>query len=87
MARSDEEAQGGPVPPYGAAIHDAIAENDVQQMRAVAEAARKALYGVDFAPVPADRRVEVKVALDALESAIARLDQADGTGGAGGTDG
>jgi hypothetical protein len=44
-------------------------------MKAVAEAARKALYGVDFEPVAADRHDEVKEALDALESAIARMDQ------------
>jgi hypothetical protein len=50
-------------------------------MKAVAEAARKALYEVDFEPVAADRHDEVKEALDALESAISRME------GAGGEDG
>ncbi|MFE1312114.1 DUF1843 domain-containing protein [Streptomyces sp. NPDC058755] len=42
---------GGPVPPSGPPIHDAIASGDLQRMKAVAEAARKALYGVEFQPV------------------------------------
>ncbi|MFD7324205.1 DUF1843 domain-containing protein [Streptomyces sp. NPDC059875] len=49
-----------PRSPYGPPIHDAIATNDLQQMKAVAEAARRALYGVDFTPVTADQYHEVK---------------------------
>ena len=81
MTGSEDEPVGGALPPYGPPIHDAIASNDLQQMKAVAEAARKALYGVDFEPVAADRYDEVKEALDALESAIIRLDRAGGTDG------
>ncbi|MFF8276888.1 DUF1843 domain-containing protein [Streptomyces lateritius] len=84
MTRSEDASQSGPVPPYGPPIHDAIAGNDLQHMKAVAEAARKALYEVDFAPVTADQYDEVKEALAALEAAITRLDQA---GQAGRTDG
>lgn len=72
---TEEESQGRPVPPYGPAIHDAIAASDLQQMKAVAEAARKALYGVEFQTVTDDQYDEVKEALEALESAIARLDR------------
>jgi hypothetical protein len=67
-------AAGGPRPPYGHAIHDAIASGDVQRMKAVAEGARKALYEVEFAPVPRERAAEVAEALRLLEEAIARLD-------------
>jgi len=61
--------------PYGPAIHDAVASGDVQQMKAIAEGARRALYAVEFEGVTADRYDEVKDALDALEEAIVRLDQ------------
>ncbi|MFJ9825535.1 DUF1843 domain-containing protein [Streptomyces sp. NPDC101160] len=82
MTASGEEAPGvHPRPPYGPPIHDAIAGNDLQHMKAVAEAARRALYGVDFAPVGPDRHGEVKQALDALEAAITRLDRAGGADG------
>jgi hypothetical protein len=64
----------GPLPPYGPPIHDAIASGDVQRMKAVAEGARKALYEVEFAAVPADRVNEVIDALRSLDEAIARLD-------------
>ncbi|MGW4163739.1 DUF1843 domain-containing protein [Streptomyces sp. NPDC004788] len=70
-----------PVPPYGPPIHDAIAGNDLQHMKAVAEAARRALYGIDFAPVADDRRGEVRQALEALQTAIDRLDRAGGADG------
>jgi hypothetical protein len=65
---------GAPLPPYGPAIHDAIASGDIQRMKAVAEAARKALYDVKFAAVPEDRIDEVADALRSLAEAIASLD-------------
>jgi hypothetical protein len=43
-------------------------------MKAVAEGARKALYTVEFDPVPPSRADEVKDALRALSAAIARLE-------------
>lgn len=77
----DETSSGHPRPPYGPPIHDAIASNDLQHMKAIAEAARKALYSVDFEPVTAERHDEVKEALDALDSAITRIEQAGGSHG------
>ncbi|MGX1095948.1 hypothetical protein RKD47_006714 [Streptomyces albogriseolus] len=76
---TESESSTGPLPPYGPPIHDAIVSGDLQHMKAVAEAARKALYEVEFQPVAADQREEVKEALEALESAITRLDNASGT--------
>lgn len=82
MNGSSEGPPGrSPRPPYGPPIHDAIAGNDLQHMKAVAEAARNALYEVDFEPVAADSHDEVKEALDALESAIARMERAGGEDG------
>ncbi|MFE4777305.1 SPASM domain-containing protein [Streptomyces sp. NPDC056713] len=49
MARSEDEPQSNPVPPYGPPVHDAIGHQQ-ERVKAVAEAARKALYGVVFTP-------------------------------------
>lgn len=76
-----ETPDAGPVPPYGPPIHDAIASGDLQRMKAVAEAARKALYGVEFQPVTEDQYDEVKQALEALDSAISRLEREGGARG------
>ncbi|WP_043629089.1 DUF1843 domain-containing protein [Nonomuraea candida] len=81
MTDREDDSVSRPLPPYGPAIHDAIASNDLQQMKAVAEGARKALYQVDFGPVPAERYGEVKEALEALDAAIIRLDRTGGTDG------
>ena len=65
---------GSPRLPYGPAIFDAIAGGDLQRMKAVGEAARKALYEVEFDRVPADRVAEVEEALNALTQVLARLE-------------
>ena len=67
---------GEPVPPYGAAMLDAVARGDLNEMKAVAAAARHSLYGVRFSKVKdADQAEEVRAALDKLEDAIRRLEQ------------
>jgi hypothetical protein len=82
---SDEE-QGRERPPatafrepYGPPIHDVIAQNNLQEMKATAEAARRALYGVEFAPVSPERQAEVTEALSTLEAAISELDRQGGS--------
>ena len=70
---------GGPHPPYGPPILDAIASGDLQQMKAVAAAARRALYGVEFEPVSERNADEVRDALERLDEAIRRLEGNDPT--------
>lgn len=65
----------GPVPPYGTPIRDAIARGDVQEMKATAAAARKAIYKVDFAQVPPEKRDDALAALEELENAITVLEK------------
>jgi hypothetical protein len=64
------------VPPYGAAMLDAVARGDLNEMKAVADAARHSLYGVRFSKVKGPEQAEeVRAALDKLEDAIRRLEQ------------
>ena len=73
--RESRSAKGGPQPPYGPAILDAVATGDLQMMKAIAEAARRALYGMEFERVSAENETEVRAALEKLESAITRIDR------------
>jgi Domain of unknown function (DUF1843) len=66
---------GGPQPPYGPAILGAVATGDLQMMKAIAEAARRALYGIEFERVSAENEREVRAALEKLETAITRIDR------------
>ena len=74
--------------PYGPAIADAAARGDLQEMEAVAQAARHALAAgasgeqgtpagaasaVQYHPVPPDKAPEVRKALEELERKIAGL--------------
>jgi Domain of unknown function (DUF1843) len=70
------EEWGTPEPPYGPPLLDAVARGDLNEMKAVAEAARQSLYGVRFRRVsgPEEAR-EVREALATLEEAIHRLEQ------------
>ena len=72
---SNGEGGGGPVPPYGTAIRRAISRGRIHEMKAVAEAAREALYKVEFAPVADEDREDVTQALQELERAIKRLEK------------
>lgn len=65
--------RGGPVMPYGPPIRDAIARGDVNEMKATAEAARRAIFNVNFHSVAADAARDAKSALDELEAALAKL--------------
>jgi hypothetical protein len=67
-----------PREPYGPPINDAIASGDLQHMKAVAEAARRALYAVEFEAVTADNDGDVRAALTDLDAAITRLDPKTG---------
>ena len=67
-------ASSGPVPPYGPAIWDAVHRGDLNEMTAVAEAARKALVPIKFTTVRGNKAVEAKRALTQLEAAIAKLE-------------
>lgn len=74
-ARSARQSgMGSPEPPYGTAIHDAVASDDLQYMKAIAEAARRALHPVEFSSATADNATEIREALTTLEAAIARLE-------------
>jgi hypothetical protein len=67
---------GDAVPPYGPPLLDAVARGDLNEMKAVAEAARHSLYGVRFSKVESPKQAEeVRGALDKLEDAIRRLEQ------------
>ena len=67
---------GDAVPPYGPPLLDAVARGDLNEMKAVAEAARQSLYGVRFSKVESPEHAEeVRAALDKLEGAIRRLEQ------------
>ena len=67
---------GDAVPPYGPPLLDAVARGDLNEMKAVAEAARQSLYGVRFSKVESPEQAkEVRAALDKLEGAIRRLEQ------------
>ena len=67
---------GDAVPPYGPPLLDAVARGDLNEMKAVAEAARQSLYGVRFSKVESPEHAEeVRAALDKLEDAIRRLEQ------------
>jgi Domain of unknown function (DUF1843) len=73
---ADDEVESGQVRvPYGPPIFDAIARGDLFEMRAVAEEARRALYGVRFESVPPESVTEVKEALEKLERAILRVER------------
>ena len=63
------------VPPYGPPIFSAIERGELHEMKAVAQAAREALYGVKFPPVTPENEGEVKDALEQLEAAIAKLER------------
>jgi hypothetical protein len=66
---------GGPVPPYGTAIRDAIARGSLQELKAVAEAARRSLYDVKFAKTQKAKTSEVRDALQELDEAIRNIEQ------------
>ena len=51
-------ATGGPVPPYGVAIKEALARGDVAQMRKVANSARKHLKDVQAALARLEKAIE-----------------------------
>lgn len=72
--RARQSGHGSPQEPYGPPIHDAVASGDLQHMKAVAEAARRALYPVEFNRVSADNETEVREALANLDAAIAHLE-------------
>ena len=74
MGRMTREG-GGPVPPYGTAIRDAIARGSLQELKAVAEAARRSLYDVKFAKAPKAQASEIRDALQELEEAIRNIEQ------------
>jgi Domain of unknown function (DUF1843) len=74
-SRALRAGDGGPQPPYGPAILDAIATGELQMMKAIAEAARRALYGIEFERVSTANEREVRAALEKLETAIARIDR------------
>ena len=63
------------VPPYGPPIFRAIERGELHEMKAVAHAAREALYGVKFEPVTPENEGEVRAALEQLETAIAKLER------------
>jgi len=71
-----ETVRDGPVPPYGTAIRDAIARGNLQELKAVAEAARRSLYDVKFAKTPHGKATEVCDALQKLEDAIRNIERA-----------
>jgi hypothetical protein len=60
-ASAGSRARGGPLPPYGVAIQNAIASGDVREMRKVAAATRKWLG-------------EVKTSLAAMEKSVKDLE-------------
>ena len=68
---------GGPRPPYGPPIDDAIAKGDLLEMKTVAESARKALYPLEDSSIPKDSREEIVSKLNQLEEAIKRLENRD----------
>jgi hypothetical protein len=72
--RARQSGLGSPQEPYGPPIHDAVVSDDLQHMKAVAEAARRALYPVEFESVTPDNEAEVREALANLDAAIARLE-------------
>jgi Domain of unknown function (DUF1843) len=74
MSKTAREG-GGPVPPYGTAIRDAIARGNLQELKAVAEAARRSLYDVKFAKTTDAKATEVRDALQELEEAIQNIEQ------------
>lgn len=63
-----------PMLPYGPPIRDAVASGDINHMKAVAEAARRALYPVSFKSVTAAQSDDARKALQELDAAIARLE-------------
>ena len=65
---------GGPLPPYGVAIRDAIARGDLQEMKGTAAAARRALYGVRFERTNRKTEAATREALAELEAAIRELE-------------
>lgn len=65
---------GGPVPPYGVPIRDAIARGNLQEMKATAAAARQALFGVQFQSAGQSNVEESRQALEKLEAAIRKLE-------------
>jgi len=60
-AKPSSLGAGGPLPPYGVAIRDAIARGDVREMRSVAATTRKWLK-------------DVQAALDAMEKSVKALE-------------
>jgi|HubBroStandDraft_2_1064218.scaffolds.fasta_scaffold6455440_1 hypothetical protein len=60
------EASSHAVPPYGPAIHQAIGRGDLEQMRKLAESAKKWL----------SEHGDVSAALEALKAEIARREAA-----------
>jgi hypothetical protein len=74
LPEEDLVRASAPREPYGPPINDAIASGDLQHMKAVAEAARRALYSVEFEAVTATNESDVQTALADLEAAITRLD-------------
>ena len=51
-------ARGGPLPPYGVAIKEALARGDVQEMRRVAASGRKHLKDVQAALKRLEKAIE-----------------------------
>ena len=68
------ENRSGLLPPYGVPIRNAIARGDLHEMKATADAARRALYKVDYKPVTDKNEAEVREALAELEAAIKKLE-------------
>ena len=66
--------------PYGPPIVEAAASGDLQQMKAVAESARQALYNIQFRPVNEGNQADVRAALGELEAAITKLEGFTGAG-------
>ncbi len=64
MSRSEKSARGGPVPPYGTAIQQAIARGDLAKMKKVAAEAKKHM----------DMYGNVTAALELLRIEIKRLE-------------
>lgn len=70
-----KSARGGSLVPYGPPIWDAKARGDISEMKAVAEAARRALFPTKFTAVKGEKEAEAKRALAELEAAIAKLER------------
>lgn len=69
----NQGGHGGLRVPYGPPIEDATARGDLQEMKATAEAARRALYNIDYQSATIVNKEDIKKALEELEIAIQTL--------------